>query len=286
MTLIEMVVALTVLSVVAMLAVPMINLPVRNWQEASTRRALGSELRLAKLRLDDELARALPGSVRHRQVGARHWLEFMPVRASAHARDGLAPGPQACPVACSAPGNNDSLETGCSETCFRTLGPWVGDPVQPGTDWLVVHPRQPGAAGDPYLGGGVVVPAGIKTRIVSLAPSIDGVQVNVGPKAFTSLAPSRRVWAVAEAVSYECDPLSGRLLRHSGYGIRAAQPTAFAGAVTDQVAGSVSACRVGVTNDTVRLPLQHVAMQLRVQWAAGAGLESAESLWQWTVREQ
>ena len=163
-----MVVALSVLGVIAMMAVPMLNLPVRAWSEAAVRRDLAAELRLAYVRMDDELRRALPGSVRHRQLGARHWLEFLTVRASTRARAAPAAAAPVCPLACAAPGNNDSLEPSCAESCFTTLGPWVGDPVQPGQDWLVVDPRMPGSAWDPYVGGSAVVAGGIKSRITAV----------------------------------------------------------------------------------------------------------------------
>lgn len=280
-----MVVALSVLSVIALLAVPMLNLPARSWHDATVRRDLAAELRLAQVRLDDELRHALPGSVRQRQIGSRHWLEFMLVRASARARDGLAPGAPVCPAACTLPGNNDSLEAACVETCFTTLGPWVGDPVQPGNDWLVVDPRRPGAVGDPYLGGAAVVAGGVKSPILGVAAVAGGTRVDVAPHLFASLAPSRRVWAVSEAVSYECDPVSARLLRHSGYGLLAAQPTTFPAASSVVVATEVAACSFVVTSDPLHPPRQQVGARLEVRRGAGAGAEAMGSVWQWSLRE-
>lgn len=280
-----MIVALSVLGVIAMMAVPMLNMPARAWHEAAVRRDLAAELRLAHLRLDDELRRALPGSVRHRQTGARHWLEMLIVRASARVRIGPAAGGPVCPLACIVPGNNDSLELACVESCFTTLGPWVGDPVQPGKDWLVVDPRRPGAAGDPYFGGNAVVAGGIKSPIVAVAPAVGGTRVDIVPHAFATLASSRRVWAVAEPVSYECDPGHAGLLRHSGYAIAAAQPTSFAGATTVAVAGDIAACTFVVASDPLHPPRQQVGVRMQVGRAAGAGAESLESLWEWTLRE-
>lgn len=282
-----MVVALSVLGVIAMMAVPMLNLPVRAWSEAAVRRDLAAELRLAYVRMDDELRRALPGSVRHRQLGARHWLEFLTVRASTRARAAPAAAAPVCPLACAAPGNNDSLEPSCAESCFTTLGPWVGDPVQPGQDWLVVDPRMPGSAWDPYVGGSAVVAGGIKSRITAVTALPDGSRVDIAPHAFPSLAASRRVWAVAEPVSFQCDPGSSTLLRHSGYAIAAAQPTAFAGATTTTLAGDIAACDFVVGSDLLHPPRQRVSVRMRVQRPAGAGVgaESMESLWQRSLRE-
>lgn len=284
LTLIEMVVALAVLGVIAMMALPIIELPVRGWTEAGARRELASDLRLARVRLDDDLQRALPGSARHRQVGARHFLEVMLVRATARARDGTHAGALQCPV-CGLPGNDDSLQAGCNETCFTTLGPWVGDPLQPGTDWLVVNPRQPGLPGDPYVGGGAIVPAGIKSRILAVTPIAGGTRVDIAPKNFSTLAPSRRVWAVSEAVSYECDPVAGRLLRHRGYAMQAVQPVAFAAANAESVAVGVAVCSVAVTSDAAHPPRQHVALRIELRRPGVVPAASMEALWQWSLRE-
>ncbi len=247
-TLVEMIVAISLIGVLSVMAAPLLRLPLVAWMDSSRRADLGSSADLVQSKLAADLARALPNSVRVRQLGARVWLEYLEVRASGRHRAGIAPGAQACPAVCSAAGGNDMLEATCPETCFTTLGPLLGDTAVLAGDWIVVNPLGPGVpGGDPYAGGNVAVAGGIKVRLTDTAAVTGGARLRHASHRFPALAASRRFHVVSTPVTIDCNPATGVLQRHSGYAIAATQPVAFAGAQSVPLARNVQACSLRYT---------------------------------------
>ena len=246
-TLVELVVSLMLISLLALAAAPLLRLPLAAWSEASLRAELGRSAEAAHTRFTLDLQRALPHSVRVRQVGARTLVEFMAVRASGRLRAGVAAGAQSCPATCAAAGANDMLEAGCADDCFTTLGPLLGDPAQAG-DWVVVGALGAGVpGGDPWFGGDLRVAGGIKSRLSALATAPDGLRLQIDAHAYPALPADRRVWLVAQAITLECDPAGRRLLRHSGYPLSALQPAAFPAGSTAIVATGLESCALSYT---------------------------------------
>ncbi len=244
-TLVEMVVAITVIGVLALAAVPLLRLPLAAWLDASRRAQLSQSLDGVQAKLADDFRRALPNSVRIRQVGGRVLVETLEVRASGRHRAGPSGGAQVCPATCAAAGANDALEAACSESCFTSLGALDGDAPLPG-DWLVVNPLGPGVpAGDPYFGGNAAVGGGIKTRLQNTAAVADGQRLRVAAHVFPALSANRRFYLVSTPVTWDCDPGTQRLTRRWGYPIAAAQPVAFGGGVAAAPAATgIVACSV------------------------------------------
>jgi MSHA biogenesis protein MshO len=289
-TLVEMVVAITLIGILAVVTVPLLQLPMSAHLDTARRAALTAELDASVARLRDDLAWALPNSVRVRQVGARWYLEYLEVRASGRYRAASAPGAPVCPATCAAPGANDALEFACSESCFASLGPLDGAAPLPGSDYVVVNPLGPGVPnGDPYFGGAALPPGGIKSRLLGVTAVAGGSRVTMTPHSFALVPADRRFYVVATPVSYECNPATQRLTRYWGYAVAANQPAAFGGATSAPLATRVSACRFaytptggvgggGVVSVWLRYtqPVSHL----------GAGTtESAESLSEFSVRE-
>lgn len=247
-TLVEMVVAITLLGLLAMVMVPLLQLPMSAHLSAARRAALASELDVSVTRMRADLAQALPNSVRVRQAGARQFVEYLEVRASGRFRAGASGGAQSCPATCSAPGANDVMEFACVESCFTTLGPLDGGAPVAGSDWVVINPLGAGVAnGDPYFGGSATPPGGIKSRLQAIAAVGTDQRLTMTPHSFALAPANRRFYVVATPVSYECNPATQRLTRHSGYAVAAAQPIAFAGATSAPLATRVSACRFTFT---------------------------------------
>lgn len=245
-TLVEMIVSITLIGLLSVMAAPLLRLPMVAWMDASRRADLGATADLVQNKLAADLARALPNSVRVRQVGARFWLEYLEVKAQGRHRAGPGVGPLACAAVCSTAGGQDMLEAACPETCFTSLGPLLvdaaGAPLLAG-DWLVVNPLGPGVAGgDPYFGGNVAVNGGIKVRLVDTAAASDGTRLRHASFSFPATAASRRFYVLSNPVSYDCNPATGLLQRHSGYAVAAIQPTAFAATQTVPLARNVAAC--------------------------------------------
>ena len=287
-TLIELVVALTLVSLLAMVAVPMLRLPMSAYLDAANRVELGAAAEVATARLAQDLGQALHNSVRVRQVGARVMLEYLELRAHGRYRNGASGAAQSCPAVCSAPGANDVLEFACSEACFTSLGPLMGSAPVPGSDYVVINPRGPGVpGGDPYFGGAAVVAGGIKSRLLGVAPVAGGSRVTITPHSFALAAPSKRFYVVATPVSYECDPGTQRLTRYWGYPIAATQPVVFAGAQSAPLATQVSACRIRYDTAGTGGRGGVVSVWLRfTQPAAGTGVaESFETFSEFAVSE-
>lgn len=244
-TLVEMVIAITLIGLLSMVAAPLLRLPLAGWMDASRRAGLAQALDTVQGKLNDDLRRALPNSVRIRQVGARVLIETLEVRASGRHRAGPSLGLQVCPAACAAPIAADQLEAICTETCFTSLGALDGD-VPVANDWVVVNPLGPGVAGgDPYFGGNAAVPNGIKTRLIDNLPSADGRRLRIAGHRFPALSASQRFYVVSTPVTWECDPATQRLTRRWGYPIAAVQPIAFGAAVAAApLATNVVACSI------------------------------------------
>lgn len=245
-TLVEMVIAISLIGLLALVAAPMLRLPLGAWLDATRRAEMTNSIEAMNAKLADDLKRALPNSVRVRQVGARVLLEVLEVRAWGRHRAGPSGGAQVCPAVCAGAGAHDVLEAACPETCFTSIGTLEGDPPVAGSDWVVVNPLGPGVpAGDPYFGANVAVAGGIKARLASIAAAPDGSQLRIAAHTFPALAASRRFYVVATPVTWDCDPGTQRLTRRWNYPVAAVQPIAFAvGAGAAPMATQVGACAI------------------------------------------
>jgi MSHA biogenesis protein MshO len=235
-TLVELVVAITLLGILSVVVVPMLRTPMSAYMDAAHRADLAAELDASVAKMRDDLAQALPNSIRVRQVGTRYFLEYLPVRAWGRYR--AAASAAACP--------NDMLELGVAgEACFTTLGPLQGSAPVPGSDWVIVNPiATNGVVGeDPYVGGATAPAGGVKSRLTAVAPAAGGSRIAITPHLFPATAPaSRQFYIVAQPVSYECNPATGRLTRYDGYAIAAVQPIAFPAAGAAPLATLIGAC--------------------------------------------
>ena len=290
-TLVELIVSITLLSTLALVAVPMLRMPMTAYLEANARANVSTELDTVQARLSADLARALPNSVRVSTVGGRQLLEFLDVRAEGRHRDGLSGAAQSCPApTCNVANDNDSLEAACTERCFTSLGPLAGDVPVPGTDYVVVNPLGPGIpGGDPYAGGAAPVAGGIKSPLTATLAVAGGTRFSITPHNFPALAATRRFYLVSGPVSYECDPTTQLLRRHDGYAISALQPTTFGGAQTATLATGVTACapyRFTRTGAGGRGGVLSHWLRLTRPVSAGAPAEFSELVLNAAVREE
>lgn len=237
-TLVELIISITLVGILAVVAVPMLRTPMAAYKDASRRADLTAELDASVAKMRDDLAQALPNSIRIRPVGARWFLEYLQVRA--YGRYRAAATAVACP--------NDMLEFALpAEGCFTTLGPLQQSsaPV-PGSDWVVVNAlATSGIVGeDPYFGGAASPANGVKSRLLNNLPSGINRVITVTPHRFP-LPPavtSQQFYIVAQPVSYECNPATRRLTRYDGYSIAAVQPIAFPAAGAAPLATKIASC--------------------------------------------
>jgi MSHA biogenesis protein MshO len=293
-TLVELVVSITLLAILAAAAVPMLRLPMSAYMDAALRSELRSEMDTVAAKLRDDLAQAMPNSVRvWPQVGVPRYLEYLEVRAYGRYRWETGSGAPSCPATCAVVGANDALELDCSESCFTTLGPLLGSAPVPATDYVVVNPLGPGVlGGDPYAGGAGTPPGSVKTRLQGVAVVGNDRRITIAPYRFTTHSSNWQFYIVATPVTYECNPATQRLTRYWGYPIAALQPTAFGARVARApLATTVSECRFNYTPTLTATGAPGrggvVSMWLRfTRRSLGTGFEeSVESLAEFSVKE-
>lgn len=218
-SLIEMVIAITVLGILAGSTAIFMRGPIASYFDVERRANLADAGELAMAKLQQEISRAVPNSVRVTMVGVTVYIEFLPVRSEGRYR-------------IAAPGN--ALNFGVADTGFQVLSPAVT--VQAG-DAIVVNDL----AGVNGWNG---------------AARADGPTAGVGlttivypSKTLTIDSMEHRFQVAAPPVTYVCAPIAGgtgTMTRYSGYAINAIQPAsaaALAGAPSvDLLARNLSTC--------------------------------------------
>jgi MSHA biogenesis protein MshO len=229
-TLIELVVAIVIVGIIGAVVVFFIN-PLRQSTDIALRAELTDIANNALQRIGRDVKLALPNSVRVAAVGDSRFVEFLAVRTAGRYRadgGGAAAGTN-CPdddPALPVPGN-DQLSFDLDDTCFKTIGK-LAEAVVPGSDQLVLSNY--GFADQNAYQTAAVLNRAMITAFDASEPGRDRIQF-----ASTTFqrglhdSPGKRFFVVSGPVTYECDMATGRILRHSGYAITAAQPTGFAG---------------------------------------------------------
>lgn len=279
-TLVELVVSITLLGILAMVTVPLLQLPMSAYLDATRRADTASEIDATAAKLRADLATALPNSIRIDPT--RRFLEYLEVRAVGRYRNGSDGTPPSCPAAC----GNDVMQFACNESCFTTLGPLQGSAPVVGSDYVVINPLGPGVAnGDPYFGGAATPPGGIKGRLQTVTLIGADSRLTITAHSFAVAPANKRFYVVSTPVTYECNLATRRLTRRWGYAVAAAQPVAFANTPSAPLALQIQGCRfdytaTGAAGGVVSVRLQHS------QPAAGTGVpEAADTLLEFSVKE-
>lgn len=248
-SLIEMVIAITVMGVLAAASGGFLRGPIASYFAAERRTDLAESGTLALAKLKQDVGRAVPNSVRVINAGGRFWLELLPTRSEGRYRAG---------------GAGDVLNFGTADTGFDVLGPPTQAQVG---DWIVVNNHLPGS--NVWVGGSRAAYSG--------APGFVATVVHAS-HTFPADAPDRRFQIATNPVTYTCDPVAGTLRRFSNYGNPSpAQPTAFGpGAQNDLLATGLRSCRAVVVAGTLRRA-QTVAVQLGFD-SAGDRLNLASTM--------
>lgn len=283
-TMIEMIIGLVLMSILAVVMVPLLQMPMVGYIETQRRVELQSQLDLVREKLAFDLSSALPGSVRWRQVGTVQYLEYLEVRATGRY---LASGGTPPSAYCAA--NNDALVVG-GDTCFTSLGALSPSRAYPGTinpvvnDYVVVPPSG-GANINPYVTAGTSP----TVRLTAWAATATGHGIRWGANHVFPLDNQlKRFYLVVRPVSYVCDPVNRWIRKYSGYPLAAAQPVAFGGATISMLSNQVSTCLIGVTTslqapDNLRQVVSaRMALSIMVN---GQAAETAQQAMQFAVRE-
>lgn len=265
-TLIELVLVIVIVGTI-IAAVSFFLTPLRQGTDIAARAELTDIANNALQRMGRDVKLALPNSVRLATAGTSTFVEFIAVRTAGRYRaDGGGPaGGTNCPAddaALPAPDNDQlSFDLLGGDQCFKTLGKLPGAFVA--GDQLVLNnygfPNQ-----DAYETAG---PSRNRVAIIAV-DTTEGTRdrVTFAPTTFVRAlhdSPGKRFFIISGPVTYECDLAAGRIYRHSGYALAAAQPTSFGGTpalVAEHVTGCVFAYAPNVSAQlgllTLRLTLQ------------------------------
>lgn len=222
-TLIEMIIAITVLGILSAAAAVFLRGPITSYFDVERRAGLADSGELAMAKIAMEISRAVPNSVRVApSAGGGFYVEFLPVISEGRYR-------------IAGPGN--VLNFGSANTVFDALcSPAVPCPA-PG-NWVVVNNYLPAA--NVWAGNSRATLVGIVGNTITHTSQI-----------FLADAPDHRFQIAGNPVTYFCDPVAGTIVRYSGYGISPVQPQPPAG-VPDTLATQVTACGALFSPGTLR----------------------------------
>lgn len=217
-TLIELVVAMVLASIVVGFTSLFLTTPVNAYMAQTRRAALSDSAETALRHLSRDVGRALPNSIRLSTLGARRVVEMIDVEGAAFYRD-LA----------LTPAEGEALTPGVIEAQFDLLQ----SAPPPAFTRAVINNQ----GLDAYLA------IGVSQRSASAAPNgAINTRIDLHPNhTFPDHSPNRRVYLVTAVTRYECDPTAGTLRRWRNQPITAATPLNGVGA-SDLLAQDVSAC--------------------------------------------
>jgi len=272
-TLIELVAAIVIVGIIVA-AVTFFLTPLRQGTDLALRAELTDIAHNALQRMGRDVQLALPNSVRTATAGTSRFVEFIAVRTAGRYRAGGGglPGGANCPnddATLVAPDNDQlSFDLPAGDSCFKTLGKLPGT-IAAGSDQLVLNnygfPDQ-----NAYQTVGT-----LNRAIISAVDISEGGRdrISFAPTTFVRAlhdSPGKRFFVITGPVTYECDLAGGRIYRHSGYALSAAQPTSFVGTPA-LVAEHVTDCVFVYTpNVSAQLGLLTMRLQLQRQLFGGS----------------
>jgi len=259
--------------------------PLRQGTDLALRAELTNIADNALQRMGRDVKLALPNSVRTATAGTSEFVEFIAVRTAGRYRaDGGGPaGGVDCDnddATLAAPDNDQlsfdlDLPLSAGERCFKTLGKLPGT-ITAGSDQLVLNNYG-------FPDQNAYQTAGTLNRVVIAAVDASEAardRVSFAPTTFVRAlhdSPGKRFFVISGPVTYECDLAAGRILRHSGYALSAAQPTVFGGTPA-LVAEHVIAC-VFEYAPSVSAQLGLLTLRLRLQRQLFGGTTETVSLY-------
>ncbi|MEX2239727.1 MAG: type II secretion system protein [Burkholderiales bacterium] len=279
-TLIELVMTIVIVGIILAAIAFFIN-PLRQGTDLALRAELTDIADNALQRMGRDVKLALPNSVRTATAGSSNFLEFIAVRTAGRYRaDGGGPaGGVDCDnddATLAAPDNDQlSFDLPAGDRCFKTLGKLPGT-VAAGSDQMVLNNYG-------FPDQNAYQTAGTLNRVVVAAVDISEAardRVSFAPTTFVRAlhdSPGKRFFVISGPVTYECDLAAGRILRHSGYALSAAQPTVFGGTPA-LVAEHVIACEFEYA-PSVSAQLGLLTLRLRLQRQLFGGTTETVSLY-------
>ena len=244
-SLIELITVVVLLGILAGGAGLLIARPIEAYDAQVRRQLLVDQGEMALRQIARDVRRALPNSVRVTAAGTGDALELVPTLDGARYRDEFG-GVFTADV--------DVLDFGGVDREFNLLGSFnnfgVGDSLS-GEQRLVIYNLSATAPNNIYAdaaGNGnfsIATPSTIAVNFTNTTPVSNELRVNLGADfEFRQQSPGQRIFVIDEPISYICNPATGSILRHTGYGFNAGQSTAPGGSEVDPVITKLSGCDI------------------------------------------
>ncbi len=215
-TLIEMILVITIAGVLASISFIFIYKPIEGFQDAERRGQLVDAAETVMSRMQRDVRRALPNSIRIAAGGGV--IEFVSTRDGGRYRV-AAPG--------------DVLDLTAADNGFDVLGSLREVPAT-GRSLAVYNLAAAGTIGNVYYGDNrALVGSGSSVDHVVLSPAFH----------FPLASPHQRFFVLDGPVSYICDGGAGTLVRYQGYSYSETQPTGFPSGSGDLMVENVQSCR-------------------------------------------
>lgn len=247
--LVEMIVVIAITGILSSIVAVFIKGPVSGYIDTTRRAGLTDIADTALRRISRDLHLALPNSVRVSPDGSM--LEFLQTSGGGRYREVADPN---------IPGS-EILNFTVAGSKFDYLGPsLIAAPYNVAIDQFVVISNFGVAPADAYTYDVNTGTGGNISRITD----VTATRIQIIALKFPLESPGQRFQVVDTPVTYECNRATQQLIRHWGYDITAAQPTAFAADTPIALlATQVSSCNFTYTSGvTDRSGLVEMRLQL------------------------
>lgn len=227
-TLIESVMVIVITGIIAAAVAVFVQRPVEGYFASMRRAELADAADAALNQMGRELRYALPNSMRVMASGGRQYLEFVPTLAAGRYRyDG-----------------SDGCFSAAQCSSLTSLGSVISANNEQVGSALVIFNYYNNSGGDCSASQPSVYCGQNRASITASSEGGSQDLLQFAPTRFYPAggSPERRFQIAASPVSYVCDPALGLLLRYSGYGWQANQPSAFGGGAVWLMADRASAC--------------------------------------------
>lgn len=230
-TLIEVIVVIVIVGILAVMTTGIITRPVKSYLDLRRRTALVDTAEFALRRMQRDVRRALPNSLRI--IGGGTVLELLHVEDGGRYRAEQNPNSSAASAGCGTLAADILDFSAATDTCFELTGTFTSfNPLATAGQALVVY-NLGSASAEAYAGNNRAV----------VVNSTNARTVRFNAFRFPFRSPQQRFFIVDTPVTYRC--FNNQLLRYDGYAITSAQPNPPAGAgVSGQIqANNVTNCQ-------------------------------------------
>jgi len=227
-TLLELIMVIVIVGILATMTTKIITLPVNSYLDLQRRTTLVDTAELTLRRMQRDIRRALPNSVRI--TGGGTVLELLHVADGGRYR-ARQDSSLSATADCTGPVNDVLDFTSSTEQCFEVTGSLKPfNPQATAGEYLVIY-NLGGVSADSYTGSN-------RTTVIN---SSNAKIIKFNAFKFPYNSPQQRFYIVDTPVTYRC--FNNQLLRYSGYAIGSIQPNPPSG-VTGQVqADKIASCK-------------------------------------------